>query len=1094
MVNLKNSKTMKSTYKNILLTFALLCATMSLLAQTPTIKGKVIDENGLPLTGTSVVVEGTKIGTITDEEGNYEIAAKSGQVLSFDFLGYNNERIIVGNSNIVNVSLKPSTESLEGLVVIGYGTQKKVNMTGSVSTVDYADMSLSRPATTTEAMLQGASAGLQVSQTSGKPGSEGISMRIRGVGTLNNAAPLVIVDGFEGTINNVNPQDIQTISILKDAASCAIYGNRGANGVVLITTKNAKAGRFNLEYSGMAAYQEPEHYFDVISNYADYMEIMNESAWNVDKGNVFSQTMIDIWREKESVPNEISEKGYPNYVAYPNVDWMEAIFKPSIYQRHSVSASGASDRIKYLLSFSYMNNPGVIDNSALEKMTYRANISSQVTDWLEIGAKIYGYRSERELSDISGSMTLLSRGVPCIYPYYDGKYGWMENTEQSSESRNNLYFFNRYKGEDVSNYINTAAFIKINLPFNIKYNASFNYTMGEALKKQHPTLGNAYSFSRDEVAYSYNDLSKLTLTYTETHNSRWVFQNTLDWAESFGKHDITAMIGFEAYEVNSQSFAATKTGFENDVLDELDNVLEATSISGNQSDFAAASVFGRATYAYDGKYLAEVNLRYDGSSRFSSRSRWGLFPSFSAGWRISEEDFMKGTGVDNLKLRASWGQLGNNAIGNYDYLSTYASGYSYPIGGKLASGTVATLSNALLEWETTSSIDVGVEFATFRNRLSVELDYYDKTTDGILYKAPVFLSIGNKAAPYQNLCQVNNRGFEITLGWRDTVEGFSYGISGNFTRNWNAVTKYKGALEAGWVTNEYGVREYKTNIGDVSTVIDAARRTIEGKIINEYILANVYKGTGEYFFPNGSVNPAGGPRDGMIRTPEDMAWLEAMVAAGNSFLPNKTISKKGIWYGDYIYEDVNGNGIFGDVNDYTFQGKSQTPKYFYGFTVDLSWKGFDFAARFAGAGGAARYWRYVGFNAYSTDPKFTLPKEIAYNHYFYDPENPEDPRTNLTSKHGRLTMNYGSEQNGANIHSNLFLYKTDFLKIKNITLGYTFPDKWMKKIRVSSMRLFLSGDNLYTFTKYPGIDPEFTNNMDYYSNLRQYTVGLSIKF
>ena len=1085
---------MKKILEKTILVIVLLAFTRIASVQDNVITGTVYDEASLPLAGASVVVEGTDRGVTTDSYGKYSIEASEGEVLLFDFLGYLTSRVTVGPSSVLDVDMTPSSEALDELVVVGYGVQKKVNVTGAVATVDYEDLSLSRPATTTAGMLQGASAGLYVSQTSGMPGSEGVSMRIRGVGTLNDAAPLVIVDGFEGTIDNVNPQDIASVSVLKDAASCAIYGNRGANGVVLITTKTASEGKFNIEYTGMAAYQEPEHYFDVISNYADYMEIMNESAYNVGKANVFSQTMIDLWREKEKDPYGIADSGYPNYVAYPNVDWMRAIYTPSIYQKHSISANGATDRIRYLMSVSYMNNPGVIDNSASQRVSYRLNLSSNVTKWLEIGARLYGYRNDTELADIMGSMTLLSRAVPCIYPYYDGKYGWMENPEQNSESRNNLYFFNRYKGSNVTHYNNATAFINVKLPLNIGWHASFNYSWRDALQKQHPTLGDAYSFSRDEVAYTYNDLSRLSLTYTQTHNGRWNAQTTLDWAETFGKHDITAMAGFEAYYVKSQSFASTKTGFENDVLDELDNVLEATSITGSQSDYAAVSVFGRVTYAYDSKYLAEVNLRYDGSSRFSRRSRWGLFPSFSAGWRISEEGFMDGSGIDNLKLRASWGQLGNNSIGNYDYLSTYASGYSYPFGGNLTSGAVATLSNDLLEWETTTSFDVGLELATFDNRLTFEADYYDKLTDGILYMAPVYATIGNKSSPYQNLCAVSNRGFEVTLGWRDQVGDFHYGVSGNFTRNWNQVVKYNGRLNAGWVTDENGVREYQTNIGDVSTVVDAARRTMEGKLINEYILVNVYKGTGEHFFADGSVNPDGGPTDGMIRTPEDMAWLEAMVAAGNSFLPNQNIAKDGIWYGDYIYEDANGNGVYGDSNDYTFQGVSQTPKYYYGFNIELGWKGIDFSARFAGAGGGARYWRYVGFNAYSTDSRFTLPYEIAYDHYFYDPENPDDPRTNITSKHGRLTMNYGSEQNGANIYSTLFLYKTDYLKLKNVTLGYTLPERITRKIGISTLRIFLTGDNLFTITDYPGIDPEFTDNMNYYANLRQYTIGLNIKF
>jgi TonB-dependent SusC/RagA subfamily outer membrane receptor len=448
---------MKSIFSKILYVLVLLAVSLPAMAQRNVITGVVYDESGLPLTGASVIIEGTNRGVTTDSYGKYRIEAAPEEALIFNFLGYRSQKFKVGASTVLNAEMVPESQILDELVVVGYGVQKKVNVTGSVSTVDYEELSQSRPATTTSGLLQGVSAGLYVSQTSGKPGSEGVSMRIRGVGTLNDAAPLVIVDGFEGTINNVNPQDIASISVLKDAASCAIYGNRGANGVILITTKTAKEGRFNIEYTGMVAYQEPEHYFDVISNYADYMEIMNESAWNVGKANVFSQTMIDLWREKEKTPNGIADSGYPNYVAYPNVDWMEAIFTPSVYQKHSISASGSTERIKYLMSVSYMDNPGVIDNSTVTRTSYRFNLSSDVTEWLEVGARIYGYRSDTELADISGSMTLLSRGVPCIYPYYDGKYGWMENPEQSSESRNNLYFFNRYKGSNITHYNNTTV-------------------------------------------------------------------------------------------------------------------------------------------------------------------------------------------------------------------------------------------------------------------------------------------------------------------------------------------------------------------------------------------------------------------------------------------------------------------------------------------------------------------------------------------------------------------------------------------------------------------------------------------------------------
>ena len=1084
---------MSRIYKYIVVTALLFVCHLG-YAQMKTVKGTVLDETDQPLPGTSVIVSGTQRGVISDENGFYEIAVSPDETLEFDFMGYSVQKIKVGDQSQIDVKLLPSSEMIEELVVVGYGVQKKVNITGSVSTVNYDDMAVSRPAVNSSALLRGASAGLYVYQNSGQPGSEGMTMRVRGIGTLSDSSPLVIVDGFEGSLDNVNPNDIESISVLKDAASCAIYGNRGANGVILVTTKLADEGRFNIEYNGMASYQEPEHYISVISNYKDYMMIMNESAYNVDKTLPFSQSMIDLWAETENDPYGIAESGYPNYVAYPNVDWMKAMYKKSIYQKHAVTATGATKRIRFNVSFSYLDNPGIVDNSGQKKISLRTNLSSNITDWMEFGVRLFGYRSETQLGGVTDAYSYMSRAVPGIYPYYDGKFGWIENKEQNEACRNNLYFINRITRDKTAHYLNSTAFIKINLPFDIKYNASFNYSWNETKVKAHNNPLNAYSFSRATNAYTYQDLSVIMLTEEHNRTSRWTFQTDLSWNKSFGKHEVGALVGFEAFENVHQNLESRKKGFENDVLKEMDNVIELEYIKGTTTEYATASVFGRATYAYDGRYMAEVNLRYDGSSRFSKDTRWGLFPSVSAGWRISKEGFMRGSGVDNLKLRASWGKLGNHAVGNYEYLSTYSSGYYYPFGGTLAAGIVSQISNSLLEWETTTTTDVGLDFAILNNRFTAEADYYHKLTDGILYAAPIYATIGNKGAPVQNLCEVINDGVELTVGWKDSYGDFTYGVSGNFTRNWNVVSKYKGTLDAKWVTDENGIRTYQTNIGDVTTKVGEQRRVMEGKMINEYYLLNIYRGSANYFFEDGSVNPAGGPKDGMIRTEQDMEWVKAMVAAGNTFLPNKKIQKDGIWYGDYLYDDINGDGVYGDENDYTFQNLSLTPKIFFGFNINLGWKGIDFSAQFTGAAGGASYFRVPGFNAYATATDRTLPKEIAYDHYFYDPEYPDDPRTNLTSKHGRLTMNWGADQNGSTSYSQLWLYKNDYLKIQNVTLGYTLPEKWTKKIKMQKLRVFFSGDNLYTFTSYPGMDPAFSSSETYYASLRQYTLGLNIKF
>ncbi|MBQ7811004.1 MAG: TonB-dependent receptor [Bacteroidales bacterium] len=1063
-----------------------------------TITGSVFDESGYPLTGTSVMVEGTTVGTITDIDGKYTIKADKGNVLLFDFIGFNPERVTVGEKTVIDVVMTPSTEFLEETVVVGYGVQKKVNVTGAVATVNYADIAESRPVTTTAAMLRGASAGVQVSQTSSMPGAETIDIKVRGVGTLNDASPLVIVDGFESSLSKVNPSDIETISILKDAASCAIYGNRGANGVVLVTTKTAKEGTSSIEYSAIFSYQEPANTLEQVSNYADYMEFMNEAAYNIGKENVYSQAKIDLWRAAEKDPYGIAESGYPNYVAYPNVAWMEEMFTPGIYQKHSLSATGADSRTRYRVSLDFMDNPGVFASMGIKKIQFRTNVSSNVTDWLEIGARFFGYRSDRETTDWGSQMGMIARSLPSIYPYYDGKFGWYENTEDNSLARNSWYFIHQANGMNTSHDINATAYFNIKLPYGFKYSGSFNYKWNDvrSVFKRYPS--SAYSFSRGEVAYDQTDLSRTSANETNTNSYDWTVSTNLSWNRSFGKHDVSAIAGFEAFEYNYKYSYMSKIEFSNEILTEFDNLLNPNEVKGNSSSYSTASVFGRASYAYDGRYMAEVNFRYDGSSRFASESRWGFFPSVSAGWRMNKEPWMENLDfIDNLKLRASWGMLGNHSIGNYDYISRYGSGYNYVFGEDvLASGYVSTLSNNALEWETTTTTDIGLDFASFDNRLTFEGDFYNKLTDGILASAILSSSLGTKSAPKTNMYSILNRGIELTLAWRDSVGDFSYGVSANFTRNWNKVLKYRGAYEAGWVTDENGVRHYETNYGEATASsgmgYSTSSRIIEGRPVGEIYLLPVYEGTGEYFFPDGSVNPDGGPRDGMIRTEDDMRWLEAMFAAGNAFGPqNKTIGKSGIWYGDYILADTNGDGFYGSDEDRKSYG-SFTPLAFYGFNFNLAWKGIDLSLDLIGTVGSCRFWKAEAYNGYAMSSNTTFPARYAYDHYFYDPENPDDPRTNLTSKNGRLTLDYGAEQNGGN--STLWLYDTDYLKVKAVTIGYTLPKKWMDKIKVKNLRIYLSGDNLFTFTKYPGVDPEYVNYNNLYSSLRQYSLGLNIAF
>ncbi|MBQ7195005.1 MAG: TonB-dependent receptor [Bacteroidales bacterium] len=1083
---------MKEQFRYVIVLFFLVISPL-LSAQPHSVSGVVKDDAGEPMVGASVLIEGTTRGTMTDADGAWSLSVSPEDVLLFEFIGFTPVSEKVGSRTHIDVTLHQDSQVLEDVVVVGYGVQKKVNVTGSVATVDYGEMAGSRPATTAGALLRGTSAGVYVSQNSGMPGAEDIKIKIRGNGTFNDSSPLVIVDGFESSISRVNPADIETVSILKDAASCAIYGNRGANGVVLITTKQARDGSFTLEYNMMLSYEEPHRVLKQMDNYADFMELINEASYNIGMAQPYSQASIDTWRAAQADPNGIAPSGYPNYVAYPNVNWLDAIFTPGIYQKHTLSASGASSDIKYRMSLDYMDNPGIFEGMGYQRVSYRTNLSTRINSWIETGISFFGFRSRSEVNDWDSQVGMLARSLPDIYPYYDGKYGWYENTEDAALARNSLYFIRMAEGATIGNVVNLTPFLTMTLPLGIILKTQLNYQWHQAHREFTRNPLSAWSFSRNETAYTATPLENLAKNGVDESDLDWTFHTDLNWSGKYGDSEISSLLGFEMFDYRKQSASFTKKNRSNEILSEFDNFVEVSSISGNSTEYSTESFFGRVNYAWKDRYLAEANFRLDGSSRFSARSRWGFFPSVSAGWRINKEPWMAGTKIDNLKVRASWGRLGNHSIGNYDYISKYSSGSNYPFGGTIRPGYIYSLSNDSLEWETTTTADLGVDFAILSNRLTAEADIYNKLTDGILSTAVISSCIGTKAAPKENLYSMLNRGLELTLGWKDTRGDFSYGIRANVSRNWNIVSKYLGEFKAGWETDEHGIRTYKSNYGETVKKDSNAMSTAQGHLPSELYLMPVYHGDGSHFFADGSVNPDGGPKDGMIRTPEDMQWLEAMLAAGNTFGPyNRKAAKNGIWYGDYIYADVNGDRIYGDANDRQFSGANKTPKLYYGLNLNASWKGFDFSAELMGTAGARMFWWLESYSAMGLSRECNYPQRFAYDHYFYDPDNPSDPRTNLTSANGRVTLNIGSEQNGN--YTELWRQNMDFLKIKSLTFGYTLPDSLMKKLRMSNARVFLSGDNLYTFTKYQGVDPEYDGYRNFYSSLRQYTLGLNIAF
>jgi len=1063
------------------------------IIQQRTIKGKVTNENNEILAGVTISVKGSTDKAFTSNEGTFELKVNSNATLEFKLLGYEEKIVVVNQNTVYDVVMRPKVDVMDEVVVVGYGQQKKVNLTGAVSSINFEKEAESRPLTSISNALAGLAPGLQAMQSSGMPNSDNANIRIRGTGTLNSSSPLVLVDGMEQSFTDINPADVESISILKDAASASIYGNRAANGVILITTKRGKQGKIDVSYRSLYSFNQPSNLIKLEDNSANYMELMNESSVNVGQSPIFTQETIDLWRKAEKDPNGISENGYPNYVAYPNTDWYKAVFQNKMMNDQTISARGATEKANYSLSGTYLNNPGLINGAGLKKYYLRSNISINVNDWLTVGNRTYGYQNDLGRNSTSGTLSGIgfTKIVPSTYPFYNGQYGAPGPKEEDPQSHNTLWNIESTGGSYTSSQINTSLFADLKLFKDIVYHVNFDWTrFWREDRFNNKSLGK-YSFTQDQMIIAPMTPQEMSSTFYTAGDKRSRLEQTLTYNKTIQDiHDFNVLLGYEEIWKRTYWVDAQKTGLIDETLTDLSTATIMTGITGINSEFSARSFFGRLNYAFDSRYLIEVNMRYDGSSRFSPETRWGLFPSVSAGWRISQESFFKDIeAINELKLRMSWGKLGNNSIGNYDWQDTYSTNY-YSFGNALNTGLAMTsIANRGLQWESTTISNIGIDIAFLQNKLNAVVDLYDKTTSGILFRPNIYATMGNKTAPFENIAVVKNKGIEIGLTWMDRKGDFGYNISTNFAYNHNRVTKYKGALERGWTTDATGNDTYFTNIGDVST--GGTNRILEGNMINEFYTLNVYKGNGKYFNSDGAVDIKGGPKDGMIRTEDDMKWLEAMRTAGYAFYPNQSISKNNIWYGDYIYDDFNGDGVYGNSADNDFRNLSTQPKYNLGFQAGFTYKNFDLSMSWAASLDFGIYWYTVGQNSSSTIFGYAIPKSIANDHYFYDPNNPNDPRTNLTSKNPRITRNGGSSQNEA--ISNLHLERGDFLKLKNLTLGYTWKNPLGKIVNIRDIRFFMSGENLLNINKFKGMDPEMQTGMGYVT-MRQLALGLNINF
>lgn len=1073
-------------------------------SQAFTATGCVKDGAGIPMPGVSIQVKGTTTGTATNAKGEFSLKAEVGKTLVVSFVGYAKQEVSITGTNRIDIVLQEDSKKIDEVVVVGYGTQKKVNMTGSVSSVKFDDLVASRPITNVSSALSGLSSGVTIRQSSGKPGSDGASIRIRGTGTLNVSDPLVIIDGMEGSLDALNPQDIESVSILKDAASASIYGSRAANGVILVTTKKGSKDRISVTYNGVFSIAQPNNLLDFVSDYPTYMKLMNESARNINAKEPFRAETISLWENANKNPNGLNANGVPNYVAFPNTDWNKEMYKNNLVQDHTLSVSGATKSSRFLISAGYLDNPGLVENTGTQRYSMRTNLEIDANKWLTIGTRTFATVNNSEMGNYSEMLNYISQSTPGVYGVYNGRYGAAEAAEESQTANNPYNWLYKYLGDNKVSRLNSTLYSKVKLAKGLTWDVNFNYSkrLDEYRRRTNPNAGERVRFGDGTVMSPITQPKDLATYYNTSNNYSYTFENILRYEKTIGEdHNVGAILGYNESYLYSYYHSSNQKGLIDESVYVPDMATEMLSIGGTAYDWALKSFFGRLNYSYKQRYLLEANFRRDESSKFAPSQRVGTFPSFSVGWRISEESFIKDLSLfQNLKLRASWGKLGNNATGRYkdggwvnsyyDYMSSYK-GFNYSFNGKPVTAlAVGIIGNNLLEWESTTVSNIGLDASILDGRLTAELDFYNKVTDGILTVPPIPFTLGLVDGPIQNTAEVTNRGAEVTLGWKDKIGQVNYSISGNVGYNHNEVTKFKGALVEEWRTDNAGNKFYYSNLGDVSD--GGNTRVVEGHMINEYRLMEVYKGNQNYFNTDGSVNIKGGPKDGMIRTPDDMTWLNAMIAAGYTFLPNKTTKKEQIYYGDYIYADINGDGVYGSsATDRRFTGNSSTPKFTFGSQMSFSWKNVDLNLIWSGQAGGKLYWLERGYNNSVTRSGYQIGELVANDHYYYNDVDPKDPANNVNATYPRLKYNESDSQNTQ--PSTRWLYDASYLRLKNLTVGYTLPQSIVSKASIQQVRLYFSAENLFTITSYPGLDPEMGANSNY-PLIRQIAFGANITF
>lgn len=1012
-------------FKRLLLLFIIFCSAHAIHAQTKTVTGKVTSsEDGTGIPGVNILVKSTATGTVTDVDGNYTLSVADDAILVFSAIGYTTQEVPVSGRSVIDVGLTVDIQSLSEVVIVGYGSQRKADITSAVSVVNMENIG-DVPASNVTRLLQGQAPGVQVRQTSGTPGKE-MEVIIRGIGSLGaGSQPLYVVDGFPiGTSigQSLNPTDIESISVLKDAASTAIYGARGSNGVILITTKSAKEGQVNLTFDANYGVQNiPDSRRTKMMNGVEFARFKQESF--MDKIRYFEGREPSL----DEVPLEFR---YPEQTKY-STDWFEEITNQNArFENYNVTLSAGKGDIRSLVSVGYLNQEGAVIETGFKRFNVRANVDGKINDFISMGWNIVGSNSNEKYANTDGRDALIGRALwtDPRYPVYNedgtfndyiggtgGVFGTANPVQEMHEMDRNLN----------QTHILTNGYLQFTFLKNFRFKSSVNATLiNSAQKEFRPSTLAGGGFN--------NPPPREASQYERSFESINVAADQLlSYAKKFGDHSFDALLGYSAQEETAKSLTATGNLYPNDIVRYLDAAVRKNAGS-SEASWSLLAYFGRVNYSYKDKYLFSASYRREGSSRFGANNKWGNFPAASVGWRISEESFIpEYTWLADLKLRASYGVTGNNNIGNYTSLSNMRP-ENYVLGNSIANGQVlARFANADLGWEQSKQVDIGMDMGLFDNRLIFTAEYYNRVTDDMLLSIDIPV-ISGFTQTISNIGKVENKGLELALDYRTTVGQINFRSNFNISFNRNKVLEIRGENDEIW----------------------------NGSFYSTYNVSKVGR-------PIGMLH--GFKMIGIFNT-------DAEIAASPT--------QDGAIPGTYKYYDANGDGVISYDQKDMIEIGNPYPDFNWALTLGADYRKFDVNVLFTGAQNYDIF-RNIEATTMNMDGVFNI-LQSGVNRW-RSAENPGDGRGATSS-----TWKWQRESNSR------YVYDASHIWVKNISVGYTLP----KTSVLSNARLFLSAENMFLITDFPGSNPEINRrggvnpgvDDEAYPVPRTFSVGANIRF